>query len=475
MNAPAIWILFPGICAAALYFLRRWTRLTNLAGISIALLLAILALAVPIGETFSLAPIPALSALQIGDTWVFQGRRFILEDSSRPALAFVFLSLAFWFGGASAASTNRLFVPVGLGIVTLLNASVAVEPFLYAALLIEMAALVSIPMLSPPGKPAGRGILRFLTFQTLGLPFILLAGWLLSGTEINPADPEIVLRAAVMMILGFSFQMAVFPFHTWIPMLAEEVHPYSAAFVLFVIPSAISLLALEFLNRYAWLGTEAGGYLVLQFLGALMVLAGGIWAAFQRNLKRMLGYAAITETGQALLALSLGFSGVIPADPAGSVPLVGLYFAQFLPRMLGLTLWALGLSTLQTAAPGLDFEHVRGIARKMPAASAAVALAHISLAGFPLLASFPTHLALWSALSVQSLPATLLSLIGSAGLLMGALRTLAVLLTGSGSEEWQVLENRRQLGLLAAGGILLFLLGIFPQWFLPSLVALAGG
>ena len=256
MNAPTIWIIFPGIAAGLLYLLRRWKRATHLTGVILALLLAWLAWKLPIGESLSLVPIGWLPSLNLTDTMTILGRRFILDSAAQPFLIFIYLGIALWFGGAYIARTGILFIPVGLAIAALLTAALAVEPFLYAALLIEMAALACLPILSPPGKPVGRGVLRFLTFQTLGVPFILYAGLLLSGVQTTPENPNLVIRIAILMVLGFALFTAIFPFHTWIPMIAEETNPYTAAFVFFFIPGIVSLFALEFLNRYPWLQAE---------------------------------------------------------------------------------------------------------------------------------------------------------------------------------------------------------------------------
>ncbi len=467
MNTSTIWILFPGFLAGILYLLRGWKRLVNTAGILAALGLAWLAWRLPIGKPIPLGFWPGAPSVELADTMVVLGRRFILDESARPFLLFIFLTIAFWFGGAYFAGIDPLFVPLGLGMSALLTAALAVEPFLYAALLIEIAALVCIPILSPPGKPVGRGALRFLTFQTLGMPFILLTGWLLTGVQSSPNDPGLIVRVAFMTVLGFSLLTGIFPFHTWIPMSGEEAHPYAAAFVFFVLPGMISIFGLEFLNRYIWMQTEPAVYTVLRLLGVLMVVTGGIWAAFQHHLGRMLAYAAIIEIGLSLLALSLGTPG------SETAPLLGIFFALLLPRGVCLGLWALALAVIQAHTKDLSFFNIQGVAHRYPAAGISVILAHFSLASFPLLAGFPTHLALWSALANQSLAIALLAILGNLGLLVGGVRTLTILVTGPDNEGWRVSEARYQLGLFGLGWLALFFLGLFPQWFTPLLENMA--
>lgn len=467
MNTPTIWIIFPAIAAGILYLLRGRKRTMNLVGVVLALLLAWLAWKLPIGETLSLGPLSWLPSLNLTDTMTILGRRFILDAAARPFLIFIYLGIAMWFGGAYIARTGILFIPAGMAIAALLTAALAVEPFLYAALLIEMAALACLPILSPPGKQVGRGVLRFLTFQTLGVPFILYAGLLLSGVQTTPENPTLVIRIAILMVLGFSLFTAIFPFHTWIPMIAEEANPYTAAFVFFFIPGIVSLFALEFLNRYPWLQAEPGVSTALSLLGILMVSLGGIWAAFQRHLGRIMGYAAIVEIGLSLLAISLGTGN--NANPA----LQNLFFALFLPRGVALAVWALALASLQEQFKELSFRSVQGLARRAPVASGSLLLAHFSLAGFPLLASFPVDVALWTALSSQSLSMALLVLLGFIGLLFAGLRSLAVLVMGQENEDWRITESRPQLLFLGVGMGMIFLIGLLPQWFMPMMINLA--
>jgi formate hydrogenlyase subunit 3/multisubunit Na+/H+ antiporter MnhD subunit len=458
VNSPMLWILLPGLVAVLLYFLRRWRRVTASVGVSIALALCLLAWRLPIGETVQVWR----WSFKLSDTLLILGRRFVLDNASRPVLQVIYLVTAFWLGGVLVARAGQLAVPLGLGIVALLTAALAVDPFLYAALLIEMAALVSVPLLVSPGKPVGRGVLRYLTFQTLGMLFLLFTGWLVPGVEANPTNQVLVTRTVIFLGLGFSCLLAVVPFQTWLPMLAEEAHPYAAVLIFIMLPEMVALFGLSFLDHYAWLRQIPLVYGILRLVGVLMVVLSGMWAAFQSNLGRMLSYTVMAEIGYSLLTI------VTP----GGLP---LHFALLLPRALGLGVWALALSVIQSRVNGLDFRQVRGMARQMPVAAVALIAGHFSLAGLPLLAAFPVRLAMWEILGEQYAWAAIWTLLGSAGLLVGGVRTLAVLLMAPDEQNWQVSESRLHILFLGIGVAALLIMGLFPQWSFPVLTELSLG
>jgi formate hydrogenlyase subunit 3/multisubunit Na+/H+ antiporter MnhD subunit len=431
-----------------------------------ALALAMLAWLVPIGEAIRLGP----WTIKLDDVLYVLGRRFELHNSDRPVLALNYLIMAFWFGGARAAHAGRMFIPLGLIVLALLTAALAVEPFLYAALLIELAVLVSVAILTTPGQPVGRGAVRFLTFQTFGMPFILFAGWLLAGMEASPGNEVVTGRLGILMGLGFMFLLAVFPFHSWIPMLMDDTNPYKATFIFLILPEMITLFGLGFLDRYTWLRETQAVYRLMQLSGILMILFGGVWVAFQRHLGRILGYTVITEIGFSLLTISV----------PGGLP---LYFAMLLPRALGLGVWALALAVMWNRTPDLRFSAVQGSAHQMPFITGALLTAHFCVAGLPLLAYFPLRLVLWSEMAAQTPWLIFGTLVGSLGLFGSGLRSLAVLVgemehpadasPADSLGRWRVTESGVTIFLLGMGIAVLLLIGIFPQWFLPPFFEVA--
>jgi formate hydrogenlyase subunit 3/multisubunit Na+/H+ antiporter MnhD subunit len=451
MSAPFLWIFLP-LMLAGLLLLFRNQKVVVLVSCAFTFFLTLAACLFPID-----------TALAIGN-WSFKltssfeilGRYLILSTANRSYLALIYGSSFFWFGATFSSGASRRLIPFGLAITALLVAALAVEPFLYAALLIEMAVLLSVPLLSTSGQKPGRGIIRFLIFQTLAMPFILFSGWLLAGIEANPGDLGLVQQAAILISLGFSFLLAVFPFYSWIPLLTEEASPFEVGFILWMFPTVTIFFGLGFLDRYTWLRDASSLGMILTTVGILMIFSGGLLAAFQRHLGRILGYAVIMETGYSLLAINLG-------EKSG----LGIFFFLFIPRVLALVLWAFSLTILKEHYPSLVLDNMKGLLHKWPFATSGLILANLALVGMPLLATFPSHIAIWAGLASRSLPAVIWVLLGNLGIFISVLRAVYNFAIVHDETPWGSRETILQRVLLVIGILAIFLLGLFPQWAYP--------
>jgi NADH-quinone oxidoreductase subunit N len=451
MSAPIIWILIPFVSGfLILLFLRK--RFSPLIGGGISTALALTALIFPIDTALLLGSI----SIKISSSIQFFGRSFAFNTADGPLIAIIYGLAALWFFGTEASGSANRFVSLGLIIVALLTASIAVEPFLFSALLLGMAAMLVIPLLVPVYQKPGRGVIRFLIYQTLAMPFILFSGWMLSGVEASPGDLGATLQAGTILGLGFAFLLGVFPLYSWIPMLMEEASPYVTGFLLWALPTFTIVFALGFLDRYTWLHTSPQISSAIQFIGVFMVASGGVFASQQKHIGRIMGYAAIAETGLFVIAIGLN-----------SPEIVNVTFLLLVPRGLELAVWALALSIIKRKAYSLRYNEVQGLARNYPIAVAALTLAHLSMTGFPLLAGFPSRLALWQELAGQSLATSFWMFVGLLGLLIAATRTLAVLVMAEEDKSWEWNESWVQTIMLGVGVLGLFIIGIFPQVLQP--------
>ena len=456
MNAPTIWILFPIAIAIPLLFINN-QRVLSLLGGTIGVLLALAAQFVPIELAMSIGGF----SLKIESSLSILGRVLTIQPAEGPLLALIYGAVALWFFGAEASKTATRLVPIGFMITALMIASFAVEPFLYAALFIEMAILLAIPLLTSIYARPSRGVLRFLIYQTLAMPFILLAGWLLGGVEASPGDLALAAQSASMLGLGFAFLLAIFPLYNWVPMLSEEVSPYIVGFLLWILPTITIIFGAGFLDRYSWMRSSPQSIIALRLAGLIMIVSSGVLAAFQRHLGRIMAYGAIAETGFSILALSLDLRLGIP-----------ILFLLIPARALGLAVWSLAVTVIKDHVETMRFGATRGILRVLPFAGAAMIIAALSTGSFPLLAGFPARLALWQSVARESITSALWMGVGIVGLLTSTFRSLAVISMAEEYTSWQPRESLAQRLMLGLGVIGLFILGVFPQvvqFFLANL------
>ncbi|MHC1784291.1 MAG: proton-conducting transporter membrane subunit [Anaerolineaceae bacterium] len=449
MSSPIIWIILPLVVSVILWLFRRNRQLVMTASVASTLALAALAVFLPIGEAIKIGSL----TIEISPEMVVLGRRFVIDSGDRYFIILIYLIAAFWFFGSGVIDIHNVFVPIGMAIIALLVAALAVDPFLYSALLVEIAVLISIPMLSPPGSGFKKGVLSFVIFQTLALPFMLFAGWALSGIEANPSDERLIAMASALLGLGFAFWLAVFPFNTWMPQLAEQAHPYVTGFLLIFLPTTAFLLTLKYLDGIAWLRDTTQIYNILIFIGALMVVTGGVWSLFQKNLGRLFSYGVIIESGFSMIALGIG-----------GAPGLKAFSMLFLPRIWGLGVWSLAM-TILAQDNGLDYSHLRGVLYRKPIATIALFLGILSIGGVPLLAGFPTRQYVMENLAGLFPTAGLVVVIGIGCFLAGGIRLGMELVTRS-EHSMVEKEDRFQVILLAIGCGVLLAIGLMPEWFI---------
>ena len=395
------------------------------------------------------------------------GRTLAIGPADRVSLALMFGEGALLFLAAGVFGAGRFYLPVGLTTLGLLAAALFVRPFVFAAVFLELAAAAAVLMLVDETHREIRGAWRFLAIVTLAMPFILLSGWLLESTAASPDDTGLMFQTALTLGVGFAILLAVVPFQSWVPLVAEKAPPLASAFVFVILQQAVVSLLLTFLQAYPWLSRNPVVDRTLTVLGGGMVAVGALFAFGQRNFGRALGYAMLIDIGAVVLALGLGTQeGVAAALTALTL------------RGVALTLWAIGCDQLRRAAGGDDFEAVRGLAQRYPLASAAVIFGLLSLVGFPLTVGFPGRWALIRLLAQTHPTGAIVLLLGMASVSFVGTRGLAALLSPregqpAGFSLAGVQEKPRVMLVYGLGLAVILVLGAFPQWLLPAVAQAA--
>jgi formate hydrogenlyase subunit 3/multisubunit Na+/H+ antiporter MnhD subunit len=452
MSAPIIWIVIPFAAAVVLWFLQGKPRLSLAISVTLCFLLGLIALFQNIDSAFRIGSI----VVNIPSTLTILGRSFVLGNSNRIFLALIYLSMIFWYFSTQATGTSTKFIPLSLAIISLLTAALAVEPFLYSAILVELAVIISLPLLITRDKPVGKGILRYLIFQSLAMPFILLAGWILSGVQTSFSDLTQLYLAALFLGMGFAFWLGIFPFHFWIPEFCSENDIFINGFILSVFPVAFILIMLNFINGLTWLRDSVFLVPVLRVCGTLMIATGGIWAAMQKDLRKIIGYVAILQTGFLLVDISL------QAELG-----VQLFYYEILVRALEMGLMTLALKVIQNESGEVNLTSLKGSFKEHPMAVIGLLVGLFSSAGLPLLGSFPIRTILLANLSDN--PAYIVwILIGCGATLFIACTILKNFFTGR-KQNGKSQENGLQILLFGIGIFFIVLIGLLPSVFLQGL------
>jgi NADH:ubiquinone oxidoreductase subunit 2 (subunit N) len=452
LSTPLLWILVPLLISGIFLFITNQQRIVKWAGTIVSLSLAALAAVLPINKVFNYL----FWELRVSDELLVFGRRFVLSEADRPIVVLFFLLCTFWFIILDPKIVPIQVIPLGLAGTALILTAYAVEPIFYGALFFAFLALINVVLLSPPGQEPTQGVLRFLVFQILGMLFILFAAWLASWIDLNSGDQLLLARSLVILALGFSFLLAIFPFISWIPMIAEKNHPFVTGFVLNTYLLGVFLFALRFITEAGWFGTNINIQQPLQIAGAMTLGFGGLLAIVSKHLGRMMAAVIISEIGRSLLAISLFLSGF------------PLFFAFVIVQALALGVLSLSLTHLRQGVSSFSYDSAAGAARQWPIISSGILVGYFTLAGLPLFAGFPLYWALGSSLRLFPLWINVLYTFGVLGLIVGGVRILATLTRNSGEEKVLIIGNPFYRALILAVNVSLVLLGLFPQVVLQA-------
>ncbi|MFO7971709.1 MAG: NADH-quinone oxidoreductase subunit N [Desulfobacterales bacterium] len=221
--------------------------------------------------------------------------------------------------------------------------------------------------------------------------FALLYGSIQAAylVEILKILPEVINRpvvgiALILLLSGFFFKLAVFPFHFWAP----DVYEGAANQVTTYIATASKVAAIAILMRIVALCGTGSTYLVhiLVTLSIVSMTVGNLAAAVQKDLKRLLAYSSIAHAGYVLI-------GIVSMNPAGYS---GTVFYAWSLLMMKFTCF---LAVVKVADDGrnLDIEHLAGLHRRSPILAMALMLALFGLAGIPPTIGFTGKLLIFTA------------------------------------------------------------------------------
>lgn len=188
----------------------------------------------------------------------------------------------------------------------------------------------------------------------------------------------IFLVGILLFLIGFSFKIAAFPFHMWVPDVYQGA-PTTVTGLFSTIGKASAFAAIIATLTALFSGEHQTLFLpYLSVLSVFSMLFGSIVAIAQNNIKRMLAYSSISHAGYILIGLASGTSFGV----AGVIFYVAVYTFM--------NLAAFGIVSLIEGEndTNLDLNSYSGLGSKSPFLAAMLSLIMFSLAGIPPLAGF---------------------------------------------------------------------------------------
>lgn len=207
----------------------------------------------------------------------------------------------------------------------------------------------------------------------------------LAKMPLKEALDPLLLAGVVMALVGFGFKVAAVPFHLWAPDVYEGAPTPSAALIASGSKVAGFLILAKLLTfgfvgakgSAAWAHLQPGWLPLLAIMAGASIVVGNLAALSQKNVKRILAYSAIAQSGYMLLGLT--------AANQNGVAAVIFYVIVYALTTLG----AFGVVGLvEQRRGGSQLHHFDGLHKSAPGLAFCMGVFMISLAGIPPLAGF---------------------------------------------------------------------------------------
>ncbi len=270
-----------------------------------------------------------------------------------------------------------LFLTFAMGMLGTILATNLIEFYVF----FEVMLIPAFFLIAFWGAGPRRRIALLFFFWTHVGAVILLLGFLVIGFSIGSFDfvdikeseipQDVVLLAAVAIIIGLGVKMAAFIFHIWLPYAhAAAPTPISAL----LSPAMIGIGAygifrfiVEFMPmQYADLS------IWLQIWGVATMIYGGAMALMQDDIKRLLAYSSISQMGYLLFGI-------------GSYSVLGLSGAEmmYVTHGLGKGLLFMTAGVLIVNVGTRSIAKLGGLAGKLPITATCAVIGALTIMGVP--------------------------------------------------------------------------------------------
>ncbi len=276
------------------------------------------------------------------------------------------------------------------------------------------------------------------------------------------ADSPGLILGLVLILAGFGFKTAAVPFHMWAP----DVYEGSPTPVTLYLSTASKLAGVAVLLRVlltAFLqpsGLSHDWGVIIAAISAAGMTLGNLLAVPQVNIKRLLAYSGIAQTGYMLIAIaSLGY-----AAAASSATQTGLLFYAGAFALAELAAFSAVIAVSQTIKSDLIQDYT-GLGQRAPLIAIALSVGLLSLMGLPLTAGFIAKYYIFSQAASSGL--LWLVVIGVINTVISAyyyLNVLRVMWMGKAANDTPVGLSAGPKLVMALSVLAVLAAGVLPVW-----------
>ncbi|MFC3908910.1 NADH-quinone oxidoreductase subunit NuoN [Legionella dresdenensis] len=405
---------------------------------------------------------------------VILGGLFISDDIAQLMKIFIYLSVFLCFVYSRHYIDERQ-MPSGdyyilglfstLGMMTLVSAHSLLT--IYLGLELLSLPLYALTAIRRTNSDAAEAAMKYFVMGAIASGMLLYGLSLLygatgkldlldiaNGISANWQEQSTLLSfALVFIIAGVGFKLAAVPFHMWAP----DVYQGAPVSVTLFVSAAPKIAALGMMLRLlviALPGLAAEWQHLILVMALLSTALGNLLAITQQNIKRLLGYSAISHAGYALF-------GILAADNAGYS--AALYYMLVYSIM---TVGAFGLIVLMSR-DGVEVENVddlKGLNKRNPWLAFLMLIVMFSMAGVPPTVGFFTKLLVLKALVDANM--TWVATLGLLFAVIGAyyyIRIVKVMYFDSAENTSPVVLPLSSQLIYSVNCLALLYLGIFPS------------
>ena len=217
------------------------------------------------------------------------------------------LAWAFVFTAQATYKSGMLLCSCLLGACVMMDSA----GFIPLVLGIEMLSLPAFALMvhGAGASVASEGAFKYLLLSSIASALIMFGiafSYGATGTLAIDAFVQLAVggsaqgvAATVLIVSGFLFKAAVFPFHAWAPDAYSSVRVHVTAFLAALVKGAVILGLVRILSTAPLSSTMVA---IVATLGVISILYGNTTAIRQTTFKRMLAYSSIAHAGYMMFA-----------------------------------------------------------------------------------------------------------------------------------------------------------------------------